>query len=581
MLKKFYGVHQPIVFWERLRPAGDRKQNAESSGLEWAQAQREIFCTIMTSASKQRQAEQVAGQSLGSENASECHSAFPVDQSPELQMNEKHFATDHLRVNLRQRTISSSVVTFGAQGAIFAINLGTVMILARMLTPHDFGLLAMVMTLMGVLRIFKDAGLSTPTIQREGITHAQVSNLFWINFGLSSFIGLLFALSAPAISWFYKEPHLVGITVVLSFTFILEGSVTQPQAILSRQMRFGLLAWIGIASMLAGSAVGISMAWKACGYWSLVGLQLTTPAVAFILTWIGSSWHPQFPTKDTETRSLVTFGANLAVSNLIWTLARNADGVLIGSFFGSNALGLYSRASLLLYRPIEQLLIPIQSVFLPMVCRIQSEPERYRRVALQVFEAVALMSFIVAGLLLALARPLTLVLLGPKWEEAVPIFSGFAIGSVFIPLSCASSWLFVSQGRSKDSLITYSTLSILAICSMLAGMPFGPAGVAYAYSISAVLIFLPIMFYFVGKQGPISTEDLWGATLRHLPAWGIVCGTAWGIQSAFGSVRPLEQLTICAPVALAVGFVFIWIYAPSREVAMLLWMALKRRSERA
>ncbi len=136
----------------------------------------------------------------------EGHSNKQIDR------NEKHLRTDHLLSDLKGRTISSAVVTIIAQGAQFVLNLGSIMVLARLLTPQDFGLFAMVTTVMGFLRVFKDAGLSTVTVQREGITHAQVSNLFWINVAMSGTISVILIVGAPAIAWFYREPRLVGVT---------------------------------------------------------------------------------------------------------------------------------------------------------------------------------------------------------------------------------------------------------------------------------------------------------------------------------------------------------------------------------
>src|SRR6476620_9839468 len=162
----------------------------------------------------------------------EGHSNKQIDR------NEKHLRTDHLLSDLKGRTISSAVVTIIAQGAQFVLNLGSIMVLARLLTPQDFGLFAMVTTVMGFLRVFKDAGLSTVTVQREGITHAQVSNLFWINVAMSGTISVILIVGAPAIAWVYREPRLVGVTLVLSSTFLLSGLTVQHTALLSRQMRF-------------------------------------------------------------------------------------------------------------------------------------------------------------------------------------------------------------------------------------------------------------------------------------------------------------------------------------------------------
>src|SRR6266849_2270961 len=166
--------------------------------------------------------------------------AAGVEDSPEIAIdpNDKHLGTDHLLSDLKGRTISGAFITIVAQGAQFLLSLVSIMVLARLLTPKDFGLFAMVTTVIGYLRVFKDAGLSTATVQREGITHAQVSNLCWINVAVSGAITLILAAGAPVIAWFYREPRLVPITLVLSSTFYLGGLTVQHNALLNRQMRF-------------------------------------------------------------------------------------------------------------------------------------------------------------------------------------------------------------------------------------------------------------------------------------------------------------------------------------------------------
>src|SRR5207253_617340 len=198
--------------------------------------------------------------------------------------NEKHLGTDHLLSDLKGRTISGAFITIVAQGAQFLLSLVSIMVLARLLTPKDFGLFAMVTTVMGYLRVFKDAGLSTATVQREGITQAQVSNLFWINVGLSGAITLLLAACSPLVAWFYREPRLVGITLTLSGTFLLNGLAIQHSALLSRQMRFNALAGITIGSTAIGMAVAIGMALLGCNYWALVISNLVTVMTMTLFT---------------------------------------------------------------------------------------------------------------------------------------------------------------------------------------------------------------------------------------------------------------------------------------------------------
>jgi O-antigen/teichoic acid export membrane protein len=487
---------------------------------------------------------------------------------PEANVSERHFATDHLLANLKQRTISSGLVTAVAQGAQFFLNLVYIMVLARLLVPGDFGLVAMVTTVMGFLRIFQDAGLSTATVQRQEITHAQVSNLFWVNVAVGSVMTLLVGVSGPVIAWFYREPRLVGITLALSITFFLASSAVQHIALLNRQMRFKAVAVINVVSMLAGVLIGIGMALLKYGYWALVGANVTQVAIKLVLTWRVSQWRPQLPSRKTQTWHLLSFGANITAGSLMYALARGADSLLIGRFFGAAAVGLYSRGSALLVRPLQQFIMPINAVLIPALSRTQGQPERYRRTFLQVFEAIALISFLFTGLFLALSYPLTLAVLGPKWEAAAVIFAGFTLAALSYPLTTAATWLFASQGRGKDWVLTSSIVSTVTLCSFLVGLPFGPAGVAISYSASCVLIELPFVYYMAGRQGPVNRKNLWIGCLRHVPVWAVVCGTAWLTRAFLPTANPWVQLAVCSPIALLAGVAYIAVSAPSRRVAL-------------
>jgi PST family polysaccharide transporter len=499
------------------------------------------------------------------ETIAQNHSSEGIDA------NERHLSTDHLLTNLRQRTISSGLITAAAQGAQFCLNLGYIMVVARLLVPQDFGLVAMVTTIIGFLRMFQEVGLSTVTVQRREITHAQVSNLFWVNVAVGGVITLLAAASAPAIAWFYREPRLVSITLVLSVSFLLASSAVQHVALLNRQMRFGVLAMIDIVSMLAGYLAGIGMALWKYGCWALVFANLVQVTIKLVLAWLISGWRPRLPSRNTQTGHLLSFGANFAAGALMYSLTRGADNLLIGRVFGAAAVGLYSRGSILLMRPLEQFVMPINAVMIPALSRIQSQHDRYRRTFLQVFEAIALITFLFTGLFLALSYPLTLAVLGPKWEGAVVIFAGFTMAALAYPLITASTWLFASQARGKDWVIDSSIVSTVTLCSFLVGLPFGPAGVAISYSVSCIVLQLPFVYYIAGRRGPVSRRDLWIGSLRHLPVWGIVCGTAWLARTFVLGANPWMQLFLCGPVALLAGGAYIAVSAPSRRVAVNLF----------
>lgn len=482
--------------------------------------------------------------------------------------NAEHFRTDHLLQNLGKHAVSSGFVTAAAQGAKFVLTLTGVVILARLLSPEEFGLVAMVSAVTAYLRLFKEAGLSTATVQRETVTQEQVSNLFWINVALGGLMGFISMGLAPSVAWFYGDSRLIGIMLALSFTFLLAGPTVQHQALLIRQMRFKAIAIIEVASMVAGMVAGCWMALFGFKYWSLVGMQLCTAGVGLVLTWWVSGWRPTLPKRHSGVAPLLKFGVHLAAADLVARMARSSDSILIGRFFGAELLGLYSRASVLLARPLEQLLEPISSVLIPVLSRLQSDPERYRRTFIRASDTLALITFSLMALFLVLSEPLVLFLLGPGWEGAVLIFAGFSLAGLSMPLAFAASWLFISQGRGRDLFQAYLVLSFLIVVAYIAGLPWGPLGVVLAFAAYGLLIRLPILFYLAGRRGPVRTADLWKGFLHNLPCWGAVCAGTSLARTMLGEAPPLVQLLVCGPIGLAVGAGVVFALERPRESAL-------------
>jgi PST family polysaccharide transporter len=176
--------------------------------------------------------------------------------------------------------------------------------------------------------------------------------------------------------------------------------------------------------------------------------------------------------------------------------------------------------------------------------------------------------FFLSSLLLALSYPLTLVLLGHKWENAAPIFAGFTFTAIQLPLSTAGNWLLTSQGRGKDIFRVTSIAAFMTLASFLVGLPFGPLGVAIAFSATGLLVRLPILYYIAGRRGPVSTSDLWTRFLRHLPLWVVMLVASWLMRAMVGDLHPLTQLLICAPVGALTGIAFICMFQPQRKVAI-------------
>jgi O-antigen/teichoic acid export membrane protein len=420
-------------------------------------------------------------------------------------------STEHLGADLKGRSVRGGLLNLTSQGAQFLIQTSATMVLARLLTPADFGLVAMVATITGLGQAFADLGLSEATIQRKEISHDQVNALFWINVALGVGLMLVTVALAPVLARFYREPRLVDITLLLSLTFLIGGLRVQPDALLKRQMRFFSLAIRDVSSYAIAVPVAIAMAWRGANYWALVALPLTLNFIQMVLSWLMVKWRPSLPRRGAQVGSMVTFGGNVAASYFIVAVSRSADNVLIGWYSGAGPLGLYSRAYNLLMLPVRQLSLPAGSVAIPAFSRIQSDPDRFARYYLRAVSLIMWISAPIFGFLFAAAQPVIVLLLGNQWREAAPVFQILALSALGQFLVESSIWLFVSRGQSHQLLRLLLFISPLLVGSYAIGLPFGIKGVALSGSL-ALLAILPWMLKFTFRGTELTLGRL-GRTL--------------------------------------------------------------------
>jgi O-antigen/teichoic acid export membrane protein len=487
----------------------------------------------------------------------------------------EHFRTDHLLQNIGHRAVSGGFVTIGAQASKFLMNFLAAAILGRLLTPKDFGLVGMVLGVTALVSVFSQLGLSIATIQRDTITQSQVSNLFWVNVGLSGVLAGLSAGLAPLTASFYHDQRVKGIMLALSITFVLTGSTVQHLALLTRQMRFQALALIDITSTAIGVALACCLAWFGFAYWALVAQQLATAACSLGMTWLTSGWRPHLPSRNSGVKPLMHFGAHLSLADFVGQGSANADSILLGRFFGAAPLGLYTRANVLLARPIQQVILPVNNVLIPVLSRMQSDPERYRRSYMQAYGTLAFFVFSFAAMCLVLARPLVLVILGPKWTSVIPLFAVFTLVAVSGPLSSICSWIYESQGRGQDQLRSHTAAGVVTIISDLLGLRWGPLGVVTSLAIISLLIRLPIVYYIAGRRGPVTTRDLWMGFLSHIPCWGAVFLTTSLADKAVVHAAPIVQLLVCIPIGIGTGAALALLFPGPRQSALFAGSKIK------
>lgn len=498
-----------------------------------------------------------------------------------LERDSQYFSTDYLAHNLKARSVRGGAVTFAAQGVKFLLQTGSTAVLARLLLPSDFGLVAMVTAVTGFVAMFKDAGLSMATIQRADITHDQVSTLFWINVALSAAVMLILAAMAPILAAFYAEPRLVWITLALAGTMLFGGFTVQHQALLRRQMRFKALAVIEITALIAGIAVAVAMALMHFGYWSLVGSAAATSLTNMISVWAFCNWRPGPPRRRSGTGPLLRFGGHLTAANFMNYFARNLDNILIGWAWGANALGTYSKAYSLMMLPLTQLTAPAASVAIPVLSRIVPTPDRYRRYYYRCVTLIAFASMPLMGYLFAVSTPLIDVLLGPGWEASASVFRWLLVGALFHPVASTNGWVHISMGR-PDRMLRWMLLGVPPIiCSFFIGLPYGPVGVARAYSVCLLSVNLVPCLAFAFHGSPLTLTDFFRAILKPFLLSCAVGLIAYLTLLACSDLASLLQLVVTATAALAFGLISLLTPPFRADVATSLDLLSHMRRDRA
>ena len=421
---------------------------------------------------------------------------------------EQYFQTDHLHKDLHARSFRGGAITLTGQGAKLVLNLLSTAILARLLRPQDFGLVAMVTSITAFVSLFRDLGLSTATVQRLHITHAQTSSLFWINVALSVATTAVVIALAPVIAWFYHEPRLFHVTLILSLSFLISGLTVQHQALLRRQMQFKSLAVRDVVAMLCGVASGIVLACLGFGYWSLVAVPVATNIASCVLLWSICQWRPGPFQRGTGARDMLAFGGNLTASNIINYFSRNFDNILIGRVLGAAPLGIYSKAYGLLMLPIAQINLPMAAVMLPGLSRLQKKPQEYARLFINTVRVISLLTLPVVVFSFFFAQDVVLVLLGKKWLSVAPIFQCLGPAAVFSAVSFVPGWLCVSLGRTRRQLHYALVSAPVCVLGFFVGIKWGIAGVAASYSLTLTSVFSWYVWY-ASKDSPVTFSQIY------------------------------------------------------------------------
>jgi len=426
--------------------------------------------------------------------------------------------------DLKRRSVRGGFATLSAQGIKFVIQTATTMVLVRLLSPQDFGLQGMVVVVTGFLGLFQDAGLGMATVQRLEVTHEQTSTLFWVNVSIGTILAISCAVLAPLLVAFYHEPRLYWVAVVSGTAFVLNGLSAQHQALLVRGMRFVTQAKIGVLSLAASSATGIVMALSGCRYWSLVGMVLVGAIVSAVGVWLAVPWIPGLPRRKCGVLSMLRFGGMATCNSFVVFLAWNTEKLLLGRFWGADALGLYGRAYQLVTLPVQQLNSAIGGVAFPALSRIQHDAGRLAKSFLRGYSLLISLTIPVTITCALFAEEMVRIVLGAKWMAAAPIFRLLAPVALVFAVANPLSWLVLSTGRVGRALSISAATTPLVILGIVMGLSHGTTGVALGYSSALTLLLIPIAAWSKLDTG-ITWADLWRATKPPFLS-GLLAGAA-------------------------------------------------------
>jgi O-antigen/teichoic acid export membrane protein len=505
-----------------------------------------------------------------------------VSERPEIASpkTNDYFSTEHLEKNLKQRSVRGGAIMIVAQAAKFILQMGSTIFLARFLSPNDYGLVGMTTVLLNFVRLFRDLGLSSATIQREKIEHQQVSTLFWINVAFGCVICLIISLTSPLVANFYNEPRLILITLSLASVFIFSGLTVQHQALLKRQMYFRSLVTIEIIALTIGLGTGIILAWIGFGYWTLVLMPIVKAVLEMIGVWVVCDWRPGLPRWSSEVASMLAFGSNLTGFNSINYFSRNLDNILIGRYWGAVELGLYAKAYQLVLLPILQINVPVNSVVLPTLSRLQQQPAKYTRYYYQAILAITFLGMPVVAFLFATTEKLIPFLLGEQWLGVIPIFRYLMPAAFMGTFTIAGGWVYQSLDRTDRQLKIGLIGSSIDVAIFLFSIRWGAIGVAAAYGLSRPLVWLP-SFMYCYHDTPLKISKLLQTIAYPAFASLAAAGIVMGVNQFFPVLFSRVETLFLDSIIYGISYLTLWTVLPSgRRTLTTIWQTISNLKQK-
>jgi O-antigen/teichoic acid export membrane protein len=378
-------------------------------------------------------------------------------------------------------------------------------------------------------------GFTEAMLQREVMDHTLASNVFWINVSAGLALTLGFAAAGPLLARFYGDPRVTAVAVALSVTILVTSASVPHLALLKRAMSFTAVAANDVVARGVSIAVSVAFAWMSYGYWALVAGAVAQPLANCAGAWVLCRWVPGRPRRHAATGAIVRFAVSTYGHFTANYCTRNLDNLLVGWFFGPQALGFYKRAYDLTVLPVGQLTGPLQAVAMPTLSRLANDPERYRRAVLRSLSTVAFLGMGIGTGFAIIGKDLFVLLFGPKWEESGRLFVFFAPGMGSMMIYLTYSYIHLSIGKANRLLRWgFIELSVTAVLFLL-GLRWGPMGIAVAWTTSSWILIVPALWY-AGRPARLGIAAMMGAIWRYAMAASLAGGLTFLIIRAIPSI---------------------------------------------
>jgi O-antigen/teichoic acid export membrane protein len=459
---------------------------------------------------------------------------------------------------LRGRVVRASAAAFLAQSLKLFLNLGVAIVLARLLTPEDFGLFGIAFSIAGFLEVAKDGGLIVPVVQTETLTPDQSSWLFWFNAAVGAALTIAASMVGLLAARVFGDARLVALMGALAFIFLFGGLSTQHRALMRRGLQFRTLAGCDVTAMAAGAALALYAAFQGAGYWSLVILFLAQEIVLTVLVWLVSGWRPGWPNRATSVRPLLRFGGWMMGFELVGYLNSKLDNLIVAYFLGAAALGFYDKAYQMLLLSYNQVSLPLSGVAHSVLSRLQSEPERYRTYLGRCILLSTGLGMPMVAFLFGNAAAVLELVFGPAWLPSAVIFQAFAPAAFLTTVTISAGWIAFSLGRARRQLRWTLATTAVTVLAFFCGVPWGASGVAMGLSVSRIALFVPTLIYTCAGT-PVDWR--WLVRIPARPAFAAL--VALVVSSAIATLLPPAWWRVFVDAAVyAAAYGLCWIATP-------------------